>query len=510
VSPLKGQGTDMSDTSPTKTITPFLSKSRFIKGMQCHKALWLQTHRPDLQDEVSSSQQAVFDAGTNVGILAQGLFPGGIEISFDGLSIAEQLAMTQAEIQKGTKTIYEAAFNFDGIFCKVDILHQGQKGWELHEIKSSTKCKDVYVNDIAIQYYIVTGAGLKISYAGLVHINSTYVKHGDIEVDKLFSKKDLTERVRGLYGLIAETVTAQRKMLAGCEPDIEIGPNCDDPYSCSFMGYCWKDVPENSVFDLGYFQSKKKWALFREGIKSMLDVPENLLGWRQQLQVRGLQEEFLQVDKPVIKKFLDGLSYPLCFLDFETVYMVPVPIWDGTGPYKHVPFQFSLHVIDAPGAEPRHIEFLSDGASDPRVKFVDALLTSIPADACILVWNDVFEIGRLRELAEAFPAKHSAIDQVISKIQDLMIPFRDKSIYHSKFNGSHSIKKVLPALVPELNHGDLDISDGDMAANSWMQMFNSESEEERAALNSQLKAYCCLDTYAMIKIIEEMRSICAN
>ena len=336
----------MSDNIPSATFTHFLSKSRFIRGLQCHKALWLQTHHPELQDEVSPSQQAVFDAGTNVGILAQDLYPGGVEVPYNGMSYGDQIAMTQTEIQKGTSTIYEATFNYDGVFCKVDILHQGENGWELHEVKSSTGCKDQYVNDIAIQYYIVTGSGLELSYAGLVHIDNTYVRHGDIEVEKLFSKLDLTEKIKGMQEQITQTVASQREMLRGDEPCIEIGPHCETPYSCPFTGHCWKECPENSVFDLRNVRSHKKWTLYREGVKSMLDVPDEYLGWRQKLQVRGLREEFFHVDKPVIKEFLDGLHYPLCFMDFETAFLIPVPLWDGTGPYKQIPFQFSLHIID--------------------------------------------------------------------------------------------------------------------------------------------------------------------
>jgi len=191
-------------------------------------------------------------------------------------------------------------------------------------------------------------------------------------------------------------------------------------------------------------------------------------------------------------------------MDFETVFMIPVPLWDGTGPYKHVPFQFSLHIIDEQGAEPRHVEFLSDGVSDPRIEFIENLLSSLQPDACILVWNKTFERLRLQELAAAFPEKSGTIRQIILNIRDLMAPFQNMSIYHSKFNGSHSIKNVLPVLVPELNHSDLAISSGDVAADSWLQMIRTESEDEKETLKSQLKDYCCLDTFGMIKIMEKM------
>jgi hypothetical protein len=123
----------------------YLSKSLYIKGLQCHKALWLLKYRPELKDEVSESQQAAFDSGTGVGVLAQQLFPGGIEVPYDGLSASEQVARTQGLMDGGISAIYEATFSYDGLYCKVDIL--GSDGWELHEVKASAECKAVHLED---------------------------------------------------------------------------------------------------------------------------------------------------------------------------------------------------------------------------------------------------------------------------------------------------------------------------------------------------------------------------
>ena len=192
---------------PQKFITGkprqfFLSKSRFIRGLQCHKALWLLTHRPELQDKISPAQQAIFDSGSGVGKVAQGLFPNGVEVPYEGMKVSQQLAMTEKEISKGTTTIYEAAFKYAGIFAKVDILHMGPDGWELYEVKGSTGVKEVYLNDIAVQYFIAVGAGVKISKANIVYINNTYTRNGDIDVQRLqntngkFSKNCLMMQVR--------------------------------------------------------------------------------------------------------------------------------------------------------------------------------------------------------------------------------------------------------------------------------------------------------------------------
>jgi hypothetical protein len=159
--------------------TPYLSKSLYIKGLQCHKALWLHKNRPELKAKPTAAQQAAFDSGTDVGTLAQGLFPDGVLVPYDGLSHAEQLSMTEAALNRGEKTIYEATFSFDNVFVNVDILHRDETGWEIYEVKSSAECKEVYLNDIAVQQYVVAGSGLPITRACLIHINKRYVRHGD-------------------------------------------------------------------------------------------------------------------------------------------------------------------------------------------------------------------------------------------------------------------------------------------------------------------------------------------
>jgi len=181
----------MSDT--IKRDVSYLSKTLFIKGLQCHKALYLHKYHPELKDDISAATEALFSSGRDVGVFAQKLFPGGVEIPYEGFSLSDQIRMTQSEIKKGTVTIYEAAFGYEGSFCKVDILHKGSKGWELYEVKSSTGIKDVYYGDVAFQYYVLKSTGLQVSSASLVHINNQYVKDGDIEVGKLFTIQDLTE-----------------------------------------------------------------------------------------------------------------------------------------------------------------------------------------------------------------------------------------------------------------------------------------------------------------------------
>jgi len=488
------------------TYTPYLSKSRFIKGLQCHKALWLQTHRPELKAEISEQQQATFDTGTEVGQLAQQLFPGGVEVPYDGLSIAEQIERTQQLIESGVETIFEASFSFNDVFVKADILHRVGDSWQLGEVKSSTKVKEVYLNDVAVQYQVISGCGIRLESTGLVLIDTSYVRQGDIEPQKLFIWIDVSGEVLDRQQAIAVEITNQKSMLIGPEPCIDIGPHCSDPYECDFYDHCWAHIPENSVFDFRDHGKPDTFELYRQGILRMEDVPFESLGWRQQMQVEGLHSQDSVIDHEAIKEFLAEMKWPLSFLDFETTFMMAVPLFDGTSPYQSVPFQFSLHIQDSPGGTLQHEYFLSDDCNDPRPAFLKALLAAIPSDGDIVVWNRAFESKIINELAIAYPVYAPELYSLIDRMVDLMAPFRRREFYHGMMNGSYSIKAVLPALVPGFSYDDLDIASGDVAADSWLQMIMGRDSDERLQLHENLLKYCERDTEAMVRILEVMQA----
>ena len=497
----------MKDNNETKQNDAYLSKSLFVRGIRCHKSLYLQKYRPELKDEVSEETENKFEIGFEVGDLAQKLFPGGVIVPYEGLSHEDQIEMTSTLIAQGCKTIYEASFFYNGVFIKADILHQGDNGWDVYEVKASTEVKDYHYHDASVQYYVISGAGLSLSRVFLVHVNNQYVRQGEIEVDKLFHKEDITAIAKEKQIFVVEEIERQRAMLKGDEPLIDIGPQCNKPYECDFIGHCWSHIPSQSVFDFRETGKPDGFALYRQGIIKMADVSPDLLGWRQKLQLDGLLHQKNHIDVDAVRNFLQSLWYPLCFIDFETIFMVPIPIYDGTRPYQQVTFQFSVDVINNPGEELVHHEFLADGTTNPQKEFLEKLLAAVPSNACILVWNQSFEGSRLKELADTFPEKSSEINHLINNIRDLMIPFRDKSIYHWRFDGSYSIKVVLPALVPELSYDNMDISDGAAASSAWLRMIQSKDDEEKLAIRKQLLNYCHLDTLAMVRILEKMKDM---
>ncbi len=484
-----------------------LSKSLFIRGLQCHKSLYLDRYHPELRTAASVSQERVFQFGHDVGSLAHDLFPGGIEIPHEELTHEEKIQKTAAEIRDGTKTLYEATFSHDDVLVKADILNRVENGWNLYEVKASTGLKEVYLNDIAVQYYVIAGSGLPLSRAFLVHINNRYVRKGSIDVTQLFVFEDVTEAVKARQASVVEALGVMRRALKGTLPEIDIGPHCNDPYPCDFIDHCWKHIPEYSVFDLKG-STAKLFDLYNRGLVRLEDIPPDMVSGSRRMVLEAFlhKKEFANGER--IGDFLDSLWYPLYFLDFET-FAVPVPPCDGTRPYQHVPYQYSLHYLVNEQAELCHREFLAEPNIDPRRELAERLVAEIPDNACILAFNAPYEARILQELAEYLPEYAEKIEKMCNNIQDLAVPFRKKDVYHWRMMGSYSQKAVLPALVPDLSYEGLEVADGGMAMEAYFRMCGCRDPVELDKIRKDLLDYCRTDTLGMVKILEKLRSMCS-
>ena len=231
------------------------------------------------------------------------------------------------------------------------------------------------------------------------------------------------------------------------------------------------------------------------------DIPLDILPYGQRIQVEMFIKKESIIDRTKIKEFLDSLWYPMYFLDFETLFMVPIPLFNGTNPYQKVAFQYSLHYIEKEGGELKHHEFLPSNGNDPREQLIKKLMNEIPDNACVLAWNKSFEEGRLKEFKQWFPAYREKIDIIINNMRDPMPLFRSKDIYHWQMNGSSSLKDVLPVLVPEMSYYGLEISNGGMAANAYIEIIQTKDANKKEKIRKALLEYCRLDTLAMVKIL---------
>ena len=489
-----------------------LSKSTFMRGVKCEKNLYLNKHHKDLRDETSLQQAAIFSQGSKVGELAQALFPGGIDLTPDTFyDFDKSIYDTQQAIKRGEKVIYEAAFLFNGVLAAMDILVKTVNGYKAYEVKSSTGVKDVYIQDVALQTYVIQNCGVNLEDVSVIFINSQYVKNGPVDINELFNIVSIWETIQNPLAAVPNQVNRFTEVLKSTQiPEIPIGNHCTAPYGCDFMGQCWRDIPAYSVFNISRLKHEKSMQLYDQGILKLEDVPDEFpLSDNQRAQVEAEKNKTEIIDQTAITAFLDGLNYPLYHLDFETMAHA-IPIFDGSRPYQQIVFQYSLHIQDYPNAVPTHFEYLGEtNGEDPRIKFVDQLISDLNEEGDILVYNIVFEKGKLMDLAFLFSNRANELNAIINRLKDLMEPFQKKWCYNYKMKGSYSIKKVLPALVPEFDdsYSSLTISDGGTASSVYAQMTDGSYVGDYASAHKDLLAYCKLDTLAMVKILGYLYSL---
>ena len=486
------------------TSSHLLSKSTFLRGSQCGKSLYLNKFHKEYRDPIDESKQAIFDTGHIVGELAKRLFPGGVDSNF-GADLDTQKAINETKrlIDSGIKVIYEAAFMFQECLTVVDILVHDGDCWKAYEVKSSASIKKVNILDISYQYYIIKESGLPLDDIFIVYIDSDYVRIGDLDVTKLFKRESLKVKCEENKKLIEKSVNDFKSILQSSDtPSIDIGEQCFSPYDCDFYGYCWSHIPENSVFDIAGMRMKKKLELYKNGITKLSDIDEDEVSELQLIQIQSHKTNNSRIDKQKIQEFIDNLRYPLYFLDFETINPA-IPLYDNTRPYRQIPFQYSLHVLDNMSTEPRHFEFLANSSNDSREQFIISLIEHLQKEGDIIVYNMSFESSRLSELALAFPKYKDEVEAIINRAKDLMGPFREKSYYKPDMNGSYSLKVVLPSLVPEMSYDGLQISNGSSASSAFLYLIGNNIEgKEKEEIRNNLLEYCKLDTLALVRILE--------
>lgn len=488
-----------------KMKKPNLSKSKFLAGLQCLKRLYLQCYHPALAGEPDEKQQAILDQGQEIGRLAQKTFPTGVLVSDDYRHHEEAMTRTRELIEdKRVPAIFEAAFRFEDILIRVDILERlSHERWRFLEVKSSTETKDYHLPDVAIQKYVLEQCGLKVADACLMHVNRDYVYNGETyQLDELFTTSDLRDDIRHFEGELPYHLAAQWKTLSlKRPPDIEPGLQCTDPFRCEFYSVCNEDPPEDWVGHIPKI-GKKFDLLIKMGIQSIYDILDDFP--LTDIQRRACN--CVKQGKPYYDRNLNdrlaALSYPRYFMDFETLFPA-LPRYAGMRPYDQIPFQWSVHVQRNQTSKLEHHAFLQDDARDPRDAFLTSLLSVLEKHkkAPIIVYS-TFESTRLDDLSRWLPGYERRIKQVKNRLWDLHQVIRS-NVYHPQFYGSFSIKRVLPAFIPEMSYDHMPVADGTDAGLAYEKLIHGELEsDERQTLRNALLDYCKHDTMAMVRLLE--------
>ncbi len=472
-----------------------LTKSKYLSGLQCAKRLWIEESAPHLLGPASPVLAQLRAQGRDVGTLARGNYPAGHLVTGVGRAA---LAETAAALDAGATCLFEAAFEFGGVLVRCDILARRTDGaWDLIEVKSTTRVKQTHLHDLAVQQWVLTGAGLTVAATKVLHLNNrTAIK---LDLTGLFVEADVTAQVeRVLRGVPRRVAALQRTLRQRRMPAVGIGPHCQLPHTCPAIGHCWQHVPRHSIFTIPRITPDKLKALLKLGALHVREVPADFpLSGSQWAYIRRVATGRAEIATDRIAARLAELTYPIYFLDFET-YAYAVPRHDGMRPYQQLPFQYSLHVLHADGTL-THTDYLHMDPEDPRPALAARLTAAIGATGSVVAYHAAFERSVLLNLARALPERRKALRGIAARLWDQLDVFRFDYL-DPEFEGSNSIKRVLPVLVPGLTYDDLAVRRGDHAQALWQALIRSDDPIQRDQLAADLAAYCYRDTQAMVEI----------
>jgi hypothetical protein len=481
-------------------LATVLTKSHFLSGLQCAKRLWYETQAVTVP--LTPDQRHSLEQGQAVGRFAQQQFPDGQLIGDVGEAA---LQATAQAIAAGTTCLFEAAFCWQGWLVRCDILQRQPDGsWTLIEVKASTKVKDEHLWDAAVQCAILTGAGVAVGQAHLMHINRKTCVYPDLST--LFQRQDITAEVFALQPQVSDRLSQfQTLATTPTAPEVAIGDHCRSPYPCPFKAQCWQGVPAASIFTIPRLDRRKKQRLIEQNCWAIADLPADLkLSPKQQAYVETVRRGEPQIDHPKIAELLSTLTFPIHFFDFET-FNPAIPRFAGLKPYDQFPFQYSCHVLAADGTL-SHGEYLHGDGEDPRPSLLASLLTHIGPTGSVMVYHQSFEAGVLQTLADTFPAHGPVLTSIRDRLWDLEVVFKD-AYRHPDCLGSTSIKKVLPVVVPSLSYDQLAVSNGAIAQAVWDTLVQSTDPAEQQQLSTDLKTYCTQDTLAMVEIYRALQTL---
>ena len=435
------------------------------------------------------------------------LFPGGVEVcerSLDQAIRATRELIANPEIP----AIFEGRSKHGGVLVRVDVLHRRADGrLRLIEVKSSASLKEEHLDDVAIQYRVLSRCGLDVGSCCLAHVNRSYVfRGGSVDPWRFFRIRNVTRQVARLQPKLTFQLRAAFTVLSMPKaPDIAPGKHCTSPVKCEFFDCCNPPLPEDHVWYLPRLHASAEEELEEMGIESIRDVPDDF----ELTEIQRRACTSVQTGEPWFSdglgEVLSRLKYPLYFMDFETVNRA-VPLFAGMRPYDHLPFQWSVHVQWQPGAVLEHFEFLATDANDPQREFISSLCAALGESGSIVVYSS-FESQRLSDLARWFPEFADRINAIQARLFDLLSVVREHT-YHPAYAGSYSIKSVLPALVPSLTYDGMAVANGQAAGVAWQRLVHGGLDsDERDRIRKALLDYCGQDTLAMVSLLEMLRSI---
>lgn len=478
-----------------------ISKSRYMSGKRCLVTMWHEIHRPDAIPPLDDAALAIIEAGHDVGEVARRAYPGGVLIESDRSNPEQEFVRTEEAVSDPSiPAIFEASVRHGNEMARVDVLKRvpSEDAWDLIEVKSSSKVKDEHLLDTAFQLRLLRKNGLRVRKVEVRHPNRNYVLKGDLDPDAFLGGQEVTGDASSLIPEVERDLKRFHQVLASPTPPT--GPHaeqCHDPRNCPF--HSRTVATDHPIDHLPFLSRKARGALADAGITDIRDIPADFESISErQMRVRDVVvsgDPHFETDE--LEQAFGQLEGPLHFIDFET-FQPAIPLYDGTRPFQTIPFQWSLHTL-LPNGRLYHKEYLHADETDPRRRFAKRLIKGLGSKGSILVYSS-HEKNTIEGLARDLPDLRPELEALTDRFVDLLKLLR-AHVYYPEFQGSHSLKKVLPALVDGVSYDDLSIQNGAQAAGAFAEIIREDTPiERRAELSTDLLKYCERDTEALARI----------
>ena len=471
-----------------------LSKTDFLQFLHCPKSLWLLKRKPELYEHGPFSDYL------------QKIVTEGYEIE----AFVEEFLCVQADADKYS---FQSVFKTKtGLFAKADCTRDNDDGTiNIYEVKSSTSVQrrspQNQIKDAAFQQIVAEDAGLKVKSIFIVHLNGEYAREGVISTQDLLTFSDVTVEVAELIAETREQIDTALSLLGELAIE-ESSCSClelSKSNHCDAFDYFNRTIPKYSIYNLPRISKAKLRNFVSEGRFDLDEIALHEVTEKQAFVLRSAHLKEPIIDHELISNWYSRIAYPVYFFDYET-YASAAPIVDGARPHSPIPFQYSLHIKRSPEDELlEHVEYLANEAAMP-IAMIQHMEKHIGEVGSIVSWHASFENTQNRNMIGMYPTKHEFLDGLINRTMDLEDLFKEGYV-DIKFQGSTSIKKILPVLVPELDYSGMDVASGTDAMEAWQRVIALPDGHAKDDLRTSMLEYCKLDTLAMVRIFDIMEKI---
>ncbi len=477
-----------------------ISKTAYLKFEQCTKAFYLYKKHPYLKDKVELDKQLTFNRGHQIGILAQQLFPDGIDVSKNSKNTLETIEKTNRLILEKYPVIYEATFTFNGILVMVDVLVLIENNYYAYEVKNAVKINEVFLKDACLQYYVLKN-NIPLTDFFLVTVNNNYVFNGQIDVKQLFKKRSIKQEAeKNLNYFDVKVSQAVLTLENNNIPNVEVGEHCFKPYFCDFYQTCWKGKVEiNSIFNLPFISKKQAIEYYNAGYQKVEDLPiEISLPHNASIIKESITNKSVYIDHLKLKQFLNNINSLSCALDIE-VLSTSIPDIINTKPFEQIPFLFCVY------DKVSENYFYTNHNSDERKELLNALICYTKKYKSILVYDATMEISVINKFIEIFPNMEIELNELKHKIVDVYDLFLNLTYYDYRFGNNFNLKAISSILLNKNFYNT--INSGLQAMTLYESYRKMENLIEAEIVKQELIDYCLADTKATFEIVNFLKTL---